>query len=118
MTFLFANLLTDGGPLYMYTILVLLLICIFFLVTAFIKGDDDGKLQKLISHVSLLALVWGFLGFMIGMIEAMDAIAVAIDFSSGVLAGGLKIALLSPCFGMLAFIIARLGIIGLTLKKK
>ncbi|WP_272151199.1 hypothetical protein [Tenacibaculum aiptasiae] len=116
MTFLFANLLNDGGPLYMYTILILLLICVGLLIKAFLKGDEGKHTQKLISHISLLALVWGFLGFMIGMIQAMDAIAMATEISSAVLAGGLKIGLLSPSFGMLVFLIARLGIIGLTFK--
>ena len=47
--------------------------------------------RKLINHVSLFALAWGFLGFMIGMISALDAISVATGISSSVLAGGLKV---------------------------
>ena len=52
------------------------------------------------------------------MIEGMDAIASVNDVSSGVLAAGIKISLLSPSFGILVFLIARLGIIALILKKK
>lgn len=112
------NLLQDGGPLFMYTILLCLIVCIALIFKAFLKGDGNGKTRKLIKHVSLFALIWGFLGFMIGMIGALDAIAVVNDIATPVLASGLKIGMLSPTFGMVAFLIARLGLIGLTLKEK
>lgn len=112
------RLLQEGGPLFMYTILLCLIICIVLIVKALLKGDNNGTSKKLIKHVSLFALIWGFLGFMIGMIGALDAIAIANDIATPVLAGGLKIGMLSPTFGMVAFLIARLGLIGLTLKEK
>ncbi|APG66276.1 hypothetical protein LPB136_13230 [Tenacibaculum todarodis] len=112
------NLLQEGGPLFMYTILICVIVCVVFIVKAFLKGDVDVKTQKLLKHVGLFALVWGFLGFMIGIIGAMDAIAIANDISVPVLAWGLRVGLLSPAFGMVAFLIARLGLIGLTLKEK
>ena len=111
------KLLDEGGPLFMYTILICLLIAVILIVKAFLKGDANGKTQKLIKHISLFALVFGFLGFMIGMIGALDAISMAGDVATPVLAGGLKIGMLSPTFGMVTFLIARLGLIGLTLKK-
>lgn len=112
------NLLSDGGPLFMYTILITLLICITLILKAFLKGDANGKALKLIKSISLFALVWGFLGMMIGLIGAFDAISITEGISYKILAAGLKIALLSPAFGMVAFLIARLGIIGLILKEK
>jgi hypothetical protein len=115
---LFANLLSDGGPIFMYPLLLMLIICIVLLIKAFTKGDESGKLQKLVSSISLFALVWGFLGHLLGLISAMDAISVATSVSHGVLAVGIKVGLLSPTFGMIVFLIARLGIIGLILKKK
>ncbi|MEO9572153.1 MAG: hypothetical protein ABJH82_00715 [Polaribacter sp.] len=122
MNFLFSGFFTqrmaEGGPLFMYTILICLLACLSLITYSFIKGDVDGKKQKLISHVSLFALIFGFLGFMIGMIQALDVISVDTSISSGILAKGLKIGLLSPTFGIITFLIARLGMIGLTLKKK
>ncbi|WP_420552465.1 MotA/TolQ/ExbB proton channel family protein [Tenacibaculum aiptasiae] len=116
MRFLFTSLLTEGGPLFMYTILAMLIICVGLLIKAFVKGDKDGRTQKLVSHISLLALIWGFLGFMMGMINAFDQITLDTSMNPSVFAGGLKIGLLAPSFGMLVFIIARLGIIGLTFK--
>ena len=118
MTFLFSNLLNDGGPLFMYTTLIALIICVLLIALVLFKGDPDGKKTSLVKHISLFALVWGCLGLLIGLIGAFDAISMANDVSTGVLAGGLKIGLLSPSFGMVAFLIARLGLIAITLKKK
>ena len=119
MKFLFFNLLNDGGPTFMYTTLLLLIASIVLLIKAFVKGDADGKTSQLIKHISLFALVWGFLGMMIGLISAFDAIsAINGDIATPILAGGLKIALLSPAFGMLVFLVARLGLIAVALKEK
>lgn len=122
MNFLFSGFFTqkmaEGGPLFMYTILFCLLICITLILFSFIKGDTNKKKQKLISHVSLFALIFGFLGFMLGMIQALDVISVNTSISSGILAKGLKISLLSPTFGIITFLITRLGMISLTLKEK
>ncbi|MCG1035979.1 MotA/TolQ/ExbB proton channel family protein [Polaribacter sargassicola] len=112
------NLLNDGGPLFMYTTLVALLICILLIIKTLLKGDKNEKSLKLIKSISLFALVWGFLGMMIGLIGAFDAISVSKGISHNVLATGLKIALLSPAFGAVTFLIARLGIIGLILREK
>ena len=115
---LFINPLSEGGPTFMYPTLILLIICIALIIKGLLKGDADNKIQKLISSISLFALVWGFLGHFIGMIGGMDAISSASDISSGVLAAGIKISLLSPSFGIVVFLIARLGIIALILKEK
>tara|TARA_R110002073_G_scaffold145532_5_gene297703 strand:+ start:3785 stop:4159 length:375 start_codon:yes stop_codon:yes gene_type:complete len=118
VTPLFSNLLTEGGPVFMYTTLVLLIICLALIAKGLLKGDSDGKIQKLISSVSLFALAWGFFGHLMGLISAMDAISATNDIAGPVLAGGIKVGLLSPAFGIFVFLIARLGIIGLILKKK
>lgn len=115
---LFSNLLSDGGPLFMYPLLILLLICVALIIKALVKGDPDDRTRKLVGSISLFALVWGFLGHLIGLIGALDAISIASDVSNGVLAVGLKIGLLSPTFGMVVFLVARAGMIGLQLKKK
>ena len=118
MRFLIINVLNDGGPIFTYPTLLLLIITIGLLVKAFIKGDADGNNKKLISHIGLFALVWGFLGQLIGLIGAFDSVQAAGNIAPEVLAGGLKVALLSPTFGMIVFLIGRLGIIILTALKK
>lgn len=115
---LFANPLYDGGPIFMYPSLIMLLICVFLIIKGLMKGDPNSKLQMLVNSISLFALVWGFLGHLIGMIDGMDAISMGKDVTTGVLASGIKISLLSPAFGIVVFLIARLGIIALILKKK
>lgn len=108
--------LNEGGPLFMYTNLLVLVAIIFFLVKAFSKPENT-KAINLIKHLSLFALVWGFLGQMIGLITAFDSVGMNGAVSPEVLAGGLKVALLNPVFGMVVFLIARLGIIALIIKK-
>jgi len=115
---LFANLLNEGGPLFMYTTLLLLITCVVLIIKGLLKGDHDGKTRKLVASLSLFTLVWGFLGQIIGLIGAFDAIESFGNVSPAMLAGGLKIALLSPAFGMVTFLIARLGIVALLLKQK
>lgn len=102
----------------MYSNLLILIVCIIMIIMAFLKSDKSDKLVGLVKHLSLFGLVWGFLGFFVGMIQAFDSIAVATDISPNVLAVGLKIGLLSPSFGMVVFLISRLGIIAISAKKK
>ena len=70
-----------------------------------------GLLEKNVSWLSLfiaLAPMLGFMGTVIGMIEAFDKIAVANDISPAVVAGGIKIALLTTVFGLVAAIILQI----------
>lgn len=114
----FFDRLNEGGPLFMYTTLILLLVMIALLIRAFVKPDTRKKTIKIVSSISLFVLVWGFLGQMLGFISAFDAIQAAGDISPSMLAGGIKVAILSPLFGMIAFLIARIGIIILMLIQK
>jgi biopolymer transport protein ExbB len=52
-----------------------------------------------------LAPMFGFLGTVWGMVEAFDAIEAAGDISPSLVAGGIKIALLTTVFGLLVAII-------------
>lgn len=110
--------LNEGGPLFMYTTLFLLIVIIALLLRGFVKPTTRDKTITLVSSISLFVLVWGFLGQMLGFISAFDAVQAAGDVSPSMLAGGLKVAILSPLFGMIVFLIARIGIIILNLLKK
>lgn len=119
MKFLFSNLLNEGGSMFMYPILLMLLICVLLLLKLFLKKDSGGKTMSLLKHISLFALVYGFLGLFFGLIGAFDNISsMQGDIATPVLAAGLKIGLLAPSFGMLVFLIARLGVLILMLKEK
>lgn len=51
----------------------------------------------------------GFLGTVVGMIEAFDAIEAAADISPSLVAGGIKVALLTTAGGLLVGIILQIG---------
>jgi biopolymer transport protein ExbB len=71
-------------------------------------GVQMGKLEKGLSWISLfiaLAPMLGFMGTVIGMIQAFDMIEKAGDISPTVVASGIKVALLTTVFGLIVAII-------------
>jgi len=70
-----------------------------------------GLLEKGVSWISLfiaLAPMLGFMGTVIGMIGAFDAIEAAGDISPSLVAGGIKVALLTTVFGLIVAIILQI----------
>lgn len=112
--FLVINFLNEGGAFFMYPLLVMLILVIILIVKAFVKKESMDKTTILLKSITLFALVWGFLGHIIGMIGAFDAIESTDEITSTMFAAGLKISLLTPVFGSVVFLIGRLGIIILT----
>ncbi|MCQ2348740.1 MAG: MotA/TolQ/ExbB proton channel family protein [Paludibacteraceae bacterium] len=74
-------------------------------------GVQLGLLEKNLSWISLfisIAPSLGFLGTIIGMIEAFDKIQQVGDISATVVAGGIKVALLTTLLGLIIAIILQL----------
>lgn len=72
---------------------------------------QNGQLEKGMVWISLfiaLAPMLGFLGTVIGMIQAFDDIAVAGDISPEIVAGGIKVALLTTVAGLIVAIILQI----------
>lgn len=70
-----------------------------------------GLLERNVSWISLfiaLAPMLGFMGTVIGMIEAFDAIEAAGDISPSLVAAGIKVALLTTVFGLIVAIILQI----------
>ncbi|HHN47535.1 MAG TPA: MotA/TolQ/ExbB proton channel family protein [Bacteroidales bacterium] len=70
-----------------------------------------GRLEKGLSWISLfiaLAPMLGFMGTVIGMVGAFDAIEAAGDISPTIVAGGIKVALLTTVFGLISGIILQI----------
>ncbi|MDA3816108.1 MAG: MotA/TolQ/ExbB proton channel family protein [Prolixibacteraceae bacterium] len=70
-----------------------------------------GLLEKGLSWIALfiaLAPMLGFLGTVIGMIDAFDAIEVAGDISPSLVAGGIKVALITTVTGLIVAIILQI----------
>ena len=72
---------------------------------------EMGKLERGMVWISLfisLAPMLGFMGTVIGMIGAFDAIAEAGDVSPSLVAGGIKVALLTTVAGLIVAVILQL----------
>jgi biopolymer transport protein ExbB len=70
-----------------------------------------GLLEKGLSWISLfiaIAPMLGFMGTVIGMIGAFDAIETAGDISPSLVAGGIKVALLTTVFGLIVAMILQI----------
>jgi biopolymer transport protein ExbB len=74
-------------------------------------GVQMGQLEKNVSWISLfiaLAPMLGFMGTVIGMIQAFDKIQAAGDMNPSLVAGGIKVALLTTVFGLIVAIILQI----------
>ena len=74
-------------------------------------GVQMGLLEENVSWVSLfiaLAPMLGFMGTVIGMIQAFDKIEAAGDMQPSLVAGGIKVALLTTVFGLIVAIILQI----------
>ena len=112
----FFDRLVEGGLFFMLPLLMLLLLTLFLIVRSIIfitKNDSIGllKYSKLINSVGLLALVWGMLGQLIGIIGMFDNVEQIGEISTHIFAGGLKVSALPPVFGFFIFIVSRIATI-------
>ena len=74
-------------------------------------GVQTGQLENGLSWISLfisIAPMLGFLGTVIGMIDAFDAIQAAGDISPTVVASGIKVALITTVGGLIVAIILQI----------
>ncbi|MDF1550107.1 MAG: MotA/TolQ/ExbB proton channel family protein [Bacteroidales bacterium] len=74
-------------------------------------GVQAGLLEKGLSWLALfiaLAPMLGFMGTVIGMIGAFDAIQIAGDISPSLVAGGIKVALITTVTGLVVAIILQI----------
>lgn len=109
------NRFLEGGALFMSLILICLLLSIFFTVKSVfnIKTNIEvsKKMLKLITVCGSLGLALGVMGAFIGLITAFDVIEASGGAEPAIIAGGLKVALLSPLFGLFTFSVSRLSIL-------
>ena len=116
------NRFMEGGALFMSLILVCLLISVYFIVKSVlnIKTNNDVSVNMLkhINDSGMLAMVLGFLGAFLGLISAFDILEATGQAAPHIIAGGIKVALLSPLFGLFTFAISRLAILFLRIIQK
>lgn len=107
----------EGGPVFMWPIVIVFIIIVALFIRQLVTKSDKAHTVTLLTNITTFILAWGFLGSVIGLIEAFDSIEAVGDVSQGMMAGGLKIAFLTTVFGLFTFIVGRLFILVLNLKK-
>jgi len=111
----------EGGPLFMglltFIFLIILVLVVYNLVIILKKeGMDKDVLKNRLSYiksVGLFALVFGILGQLLGLYQMFDAIQRIGDTSPVILAGGLKVSMLSALYGVLIYLLSWLFWFGL-----
>ena len=87
---------------------IIIAIAIFNLVLIVRKDYKDilETRRKLVylKSIGRFALVTGILGQLIGLFSAFQAIEKAVDISPAIMAGGLKVSMITTIYGMLIFL--------------
>lgn len=116
------NRFLEGGALFMSLILICLLTSIFFTVKSLMNLKKNVEIsKKMIKHINdsgSLGLGLGVMGSFIGLITAFDAIEATGGAEPSILAGGLKVALLSTLFGLFTYSISKLSVLILSIIQK
>jgi len=116
------NRFLEGGALFMSLVLICLLISIYFLVKSLLNIKTNIEIsKKMLKHISdsgTLGLALGITGAFIGLITAFDVLEATGEANPSIIAGGLKIALLSPLFGLFTFSVSKLAILILRIIQK
>jgi len=113
------NLLYQGGPLFMGILSLLFLFILVLTVRALLLsqnkqqenyGGVKAKNIKKIKEIGIFALVTGILGQLIGLYSAFNMMeGLEEGTSSQILAGGLRISTITTLYGIIIFLVSRLG---------
>ena len=116
------NRFIEGGALFMSLILICLLILIYFTIKSILTLKTNKEISKMmLKHISdsgTLGLALGVMGSFIGLTTAFDVLEATGAAEPSILAGGLKVALLSTLFGLFTFSVSKLAILILRIVQK
>jgi len=116
------NRFMEGGALFMSLILVCLLLSIYFSAKSFFNLRSNIEISKKmlnnIGNSGTLGLALGVMGAFIGLITAFDVLEATGAAEPAIVAGGLKVALLSPLFGLFTFSVSKFSILILQIIQK
>ncbi len=116
------NRFMEGGALFMSLILVCLLISIYFIIKSLLNIKSNIAISKnMLKHINdsgTLGLALGIMSAFLGLIAAFDSLEASGQAEPAILAGGLKVALLSPLFGLFTFSVSKLAILILRIIQK
>ncbi|MFO7754633.1 MAG: MotA/TolQ/ExbB proton channel family protein [Bacteroidales bacterium] len=110
------KLFNMGGPVFMG--ILTLIFFVMLAIAAFnflliLKNDfkDIEETRKKLSYLKslgLFAFIAGILGQSIGLYEAFTVIEKVTDISPALMAGGLKVSMITPIYGMLILLLSYL----------
>lgn len=92
-----------GGLLFMSILTIELIVVVFFSVKAFTNNANNTNAIK---SAGLLAAITGILGQLIGLFSAFEAIQQMGTVSPAMLAGGLKVSMITTIYGIVIYVIA------------
>ena len=99
-----------------------LLITIYFTVKSILNIKKNIEVsKKMLKHISdsgTLGLALGVMGAFLGLISAFDVLEATGAAAPSVVAGGIKVALLSPLFGLFTFCFSKLSMLILRIIQK
>lgn len=112
------DLIYQAGPIFMG---ILTLLILALLIVSLVRGRSvlqhptDRTIESLLHELSpikaigTLALVTGVLGQLLGLYSGFQMMeSVQGGISPSILAGGLKVSIITPIYGLIIFIIARM----------
>jgi biopolymer transport protein ExbB/TolQ len=107
------KILVEGGIFFMLPIYIIWVVSIVLIALLAYRlfAKDSAKLNKskslseLILFLGSFTFLWGILGQVIGMLEALTVIQAVGDISPALIAGGIKVSLYAPTSGFVLFFI-------------
>ena len=107
------NLFFEGGPLFMGILTLLLILVIIAGIRGLIQYQNEhlspAELRRslgIVRQIGLLAFIIGILGQLIGLYDAFVAIQQMDGVSPAMLAGGLKVSMITTIYGALIWMIS------------
>lgn len=114
------DLFYEGGPLFMGILTLLLLILLILAVRTYTKyNQQDTNLKQArkdadrLKAVGTLALVFGIFGQLLGLYDMFKAIQELENVAPALLAGGLKVSMITTLYGLVIYIISIIVWMGL-----
>lgn len=91
-------------PIYILWVVVIALNLALLYRLAVKKTADSKRTREMILFLGSLAFLWGILGQVTGMIQALTCVEAAGDISPSLIAAGFRISLLAPVYGFVLFL--------------
>ena len=108
------QLFYEGSALFMSILTIVLIVLLAWAIYHFLpvilkKDISSSKTRERLKHIKTIgsfALVLGILGQLIGLYEAFGAIQQMGDVSPALLAGGLKVSMITTIYGVAIYLVS------------